>query len=111
MQIVHRRNPHSALFSRGPRPTVDSIIMEELSTTGSTRVHPGGGRSGSACSAAQPGEVKTKGGQNMKTRRITYALAAALTVINGTQAQSRAGNAQRQTQIRLMVSNFNDRTE
>jgi hypothetical protein len=43
-------------------------------------------------SAAQAGELKTKGEQNMKTKLIIYALAA-LTVINGTQAQSRAGNA------------------
>jgi hypothetical protein len=34
-----------------------------------------------------------KGEQNMKTKLIIYALAAALTVIKGTQAQSRARNA------------------
>jgi hypothetical protein len=43
-------------------------------------------------SAAQAGELKMDGEQNMKTKLIIYALAA-LTVINGTQAQSRAGNA------------------
>jgi DDE superfamily endonuclease len=43
-------------------------------------------------SAVQAGELKTKGEQNMKTKLIIYALAA-LTLINGTQAQSRKGNA------------------
>src|SRR5260370_22504880 len=40
----------------------------------------------------KPDELNTKGEQNMKTKLIIYALAA-LTVINGTQARSRAGNA------------------
>jgi hypothetical protein len=49
----------------------------------------------------QADERKTKGEQSMKTKLIICAVAA-LTLINGTQAQSRAGNA-----VPVTVDNYN----